>query len=199
MKRQATDSASAGMTMFGRFLPVVDRIARRLLVVAGLSLPGASALAQGPPPRATVAGTAATFQAPLGLWDAEAHTVRIIFPTRPVAADVEAAARRDGGWPADGGGPVALVELVYAAGQYSAAMQDVESCSIELLGFSGEPVEVSGAAKDCHLVSTGGRLQPAGMLIGLIEGAGKGYDVRLPFMVMFPAAPQLAFHLPLAK
>jgi len=199
MKGPAIDSASAGMTTFGRSVPVAHRIARGLLFALGLSLPAAPSLAQGPPARATVAGTAATFQAPLGLWDADAHTVRMIFPTRPLPADVEAAARRDGGWPADGGGPVVLVELVFAAGKYSAAMQEVESCSIELLGFPGERVEVSGAAKDCHLVSTGGRLQPAGMLIGLIEGAGKGYDLRLPFMVMFPAATPQAFHLPLAK
>lgn len=199
MKRQADDSASAGMTTFGRSVPLTHRIARGLLVAAGLWLPVAPSLAQGPPARATVAGTTATFQAPLGLWDADAHAVRMVFPTGPLPADVEAAARRDGGWPADGGGPIALVELVFAAGKYSAAMQEVESCSIELLGFGGEPVEISGAAKDCHLVSTGGRLQPAGMLIGLIEGAGKGYDMRLPFMVMFPAASQLAFHLPLAK
>ena len=187
MKRQATASASAGMTTFGRSLPLAHRIARGLLVAAGLSLPAAPVLAQGPPPRATVAGTAATFQAPLGLWDAEAYTVRMIFPTRPLPADVETVARRDGGWPTDGGGPMALVELVFAAGKYSAAMSEVESCAIELLGFREEPMEISGAANACHLVSTGGRLQPAGMLMGLIEGAGKGYDLRLPFMVMFPA------------
>jgi len=184
------------MTKSGRFLPVARAIAPGLLFAAGLSLAAASLGAQTPPPRATVAGTAATFQPPLGLWDADAHTVRMVFPTRALPPDVEAQARADGGWPADGGGPVALVELVFAAGKYSAAMQDVASCSIELLGFRGDPVEVSGTAKECHLVSTGGRLQPAGMLMGLIEGAGKGYDVRLPFMVMFPAAATTAVPAP---
>ena len=64
MKRQAPASASAGMPTFGRSLPLAHRIARGLLVAAGLSLPAAPVLAQGPPPRATVAGTAGAVPAP---------------------------------------------------------------------------------------------------------------------------------------
>ena len=37
-------------------------------------------------------------------------------------------------------------------------------------------------------MSTGGRLLSGGMLIGYLEGKGKGYDLRLPFSVMFPGA-----------
>ena len=137
-------------------------------------------------------GAATTFLPPLGLWDGDAHTARLIFVTTPLAPGVEAAARRDGAWPEDGVGPAITLDLTFAAGRYSAALPDLTACALGFHGFRGQPLTLSGSAKDCHVISTGGRLQPAGMLIGLAEGTGSGYDVRLPFTVMFPPAATTA-------
>lgn len=149
----------------------------------------AAATAQAPPaPRATVRGAATTFLPPLGLWDADAHTARLLFVTTPLAPEAEAAARRDGAWPEDGIGPAITLDLTFAEGRYSAALPDLASCALAFHAFRNPPADVVGEGNACHLVSTGGRLQPAGMLIGLAEGTGTGYDVRLPFSVMFPPA-----------
>jgi len=179
------------MTMFRHKAAADDRRGwRAVLAVVAVAL-AAPALAQGPPPRAAVAGKAATFLPPLGLWDDENRAVRMLFPGEPVPPDVEALARSDGGWRADGRAPLALVELYFAAGKDAAAPADIDGCRIDLVGLSSDVLEIEGeTAKDCHVISTGGRLQPGGMLMGLIEGNAKGYDLRLPFVVSFPKPAQ---------
>lgn len=170
----------------------MGRAIRRAGLVSLVLLPAipppatAQDLTQG---RATVASQTVTLGPAVALWDAEQHSVSMLFTTQPLPADREAAAREDGEWPIDGVGPAVRVSLSFAPGTFSGMVGDLTECLVEVEGFTDAPVEIAGSAADCHVVSTGGRLQPGGMLIGLLEGRGEGYAYRLPFSVMFPAAP----------
>jgi len=162
----------------------------RVAVVLGclFTVPGLARAQDPTQPHATVGAQAVTFQPPLALYDAASNSVKLLYATKALSAKDEADARRDRSWPFEGLGPVVKVDMQFAPGTFSGAMNEVLTCWIGLFGFRGAPIEISGNPKDCHLISTGGRLLPGGMLIGLLEGKGKGYDLRLPFTAMFPAA-----------
>jgi hypothetical protein len=163
-------------------------LTRLVIVLAILAFPqvlAAQGVTQG---QATVGGQAVTFVPAVGLWDAEQHAVLMLFATRALSADEEARVRRDGAWPLSGLGPTVKVVLSFVPGKYSGMLNELDHCWVGIEGFAGEPIELEGSAADCHLISTGGRLQPGGMLIGLLEGKGEGYAYRLPFSVMLPAS-----------
>lgn len=155
-----------------------------LLACLAQPAPGAQDITQG---QATVAGQSVTLVPAVGMWDPDQHTASLLYVTKALPAADEARARREGSWPLDGVGPAVKVSLSFVPGTFSAALNELDRCSVGINGFKGRPIEISGTAADCHLISTGGRLQPGGMLIGLLEGKGSGYAYRLPFSVMFPA------------
>ena len=164
---------------------MVGRVVSALTLVGLFVVPVAAR--QGPPPRTTVGAQAVTFQAPLALWDPATNTVKLLYATKPLTPAQDVEARRARAWPSAGLGPGATVDLQFAPGTASGMVNDVVGCRLGFSGFGSAPVVVTGKAPDCHLISTGGRLMAGGMLIGLIEGKGRGYDARLPFSAMFPA------------
>lgn len=167
-------------------MPTAARLIALSTLLACVTSPPSQAqtITQG---QASVSGQSVTFEPAVGLWDPEQNTASLLYVTKALSAADEAQARRDGSWPLDGVGPAIKVSLSFVPGKFSAAMNELDRCWVGINGFKGQPIEISGNAPDCHLISTGGRLQPGGMLMGLLEGKGNGYSYRLPFSVMFPA------------
>ena len=162
-------------------------VAHRVWLAAALLSYALPVVAQ-PPPQATVGGQTVIFAPPVGSYDPDQNAASMLYVTTPMSAAQEASAREDGSWPLDGVGPAVKVTLTFVPGKFSGAVADLDRCWIGINGFKGDFVEISGTAVDCHLVSVGGRLQPGGMLVGLLEGKGQGYAFRLPFAPMFPSA-----------
>jgi hypothetical protein len=113
--------------------------------------------------RATVGAQTVTFEAPVGAFDASGNRVSVTFTNAASAASV-------------------LVDLTFTPGSASALVQQLKSCRVTFRGFK-RPLELAGGAGECHIVSIGGLLRQGGALMGLIEGAGAGYSLRLPFSI----------------
>lgn len=120
------------------------------------------------------------------IWDAQENRVELAFFARPPGAAAEEAAQQDGVWQVDAAGPMALVELEFTPGSESGMAGELRGCRVSVHGLrrSGE---WEGDAAACHLLSVGGILRPGGMLIGLVQGEGAGYALRLPFSVSLAA------------
>ena len=161
-----------------------------LLALAALLAATPSAVAQGPAPTLTVNGQTATFSAPLVILSGGDSHVSMLFPTTPLAAGAEAAARKAESWEAvvASVGPAAIVDLDYTPGSTSGMVEQLRQCRISGRGFR-TPFEVKGKAAECHVVSIGGMLKTPGGIAGLIEGKGPGYTLRLPFGLGFTAPP----------
>jgi hypothetical protein len=116
--------------------------------------------------RATVGTETVTFDAPTGAFDAAAARVSVSFKSARSGATI-------------------LADFTFTPGSASAMAEQMKSCRVSFRGFK-RPLELSGGVRECHVSSIGGFLRPGGALIGLIEGAGAGYSVRLPFSVSIP-------------
>lgn len=161
-----------------------------LLTLAALLAATPAAVAQGPAPTLTVNGQTATFSAPLVILSGGDSHVSMLFPTTPLAAAAEGAARKAESWDAvvASVGPAAIVDLDYTPGSTSGMVEQLRQCRITGRGFR-MPFEVKGKAAECHVVSIGGMLKTPGGIAGLIEGKGPGYTLRLPFGLGFTAPP----------
>ena len=160
-----------------------------LIVSAGASAPVASA--QDPNAgRLSLGVEQASFVPPLGLWDPARHRASVLFLTKPLPRDAEAASRQAGRWDVPSTGAAVLVELTFAPGGTSAMAERLTACQLTASGFRSR-LELKGGVRDCHVISIGGLLRPDGLMIGLLEGKGPTYALRLPFSVVFtgPSIP----------
>lgn len=163
-----------------------------LLALAALLAATPAAVAQGPAPTLTVNGQTATFSAPLVILSGGDSHVSMLFPTNPLAAAAEAAARKAESWEAVAVSvsPAAIVDLDFTPGSTSGMVEQLRQCRITGRGFRA-PFEVKGTAAECHVISVGGMLKTSGGIAGLIEGRGPGYTLRLPFGLGFTAPPTM--------
>jgi hypothetical protein len=150
------------------------------------------ALAQDPTRgQVTVGGQAVAFGPPLGLFDQAQNRVSLAFVSKPLPPDVEAASRAALAWDVRGAGPAVVIDLEFTPGAFSAMVGQLTACSVVVHGFRA-PLSLTGSAQDCHVTSIGGLLRPMGGVIGLLEGEGPTYALRLPFSMSLPAASTTA-------
>lgn len=156
----------------------------RLVVVALVSLVlsgDGTASAQNPTAgRISLGGEEVTVGAPLWIWDAEAQFLSFAFFPDPPPPGTEEQAREFGDWYFDLPGRRVVLDVEFEAGQSMAMADQVTSCRVSAIGFRTE-LDLMGRAAECHILSIGGLLRPGGGVIGVIQGAGEGYSLFLPF------------------
>lgn len=134
--------------------------------------------------RVTLAGEAVTFAPPVAFWDPSRNRVSVAFYTQPLPADAEASARKAGQWPPRPGSPTVILDVDFAPGSMSAMDSQVRACHVSFHGFRSQ-LDLKGSAKDCHIFSIGGLLRPGGAMVGVLQGEGPTYSLRLPFSAAF--------------
>ena len=132
----------------------------------------------------TIAGQRVVLAPAVGLLDEARSRVAIAFYATPIPAVVESANRRAGQWNPSASLPSVVVDLEFTPGSTSGMVQQLRSCRARFTGFRA-PLELSGGATECHLISVGGMLRAPGGMAGVMQGQGANYSIRLPFSLSF--------------
>jgi hypothetical protein len=163
----------------------MTRTPKTIALIACLAGWTSAARAQTPG-QLTLAGEKATFAPVLGMLDAGRKHVSLVYATKALTPDVEAASRKSGQWDVKNAGPSVIVDFDFTPGSTSAMAGQLKACRIAAAGFK-TPLELKGGAANCHILSIGGMLSAPGALMGILQGQGANYSLSLPFSITFQA------------
>jgi len=154
------------------------------LLAVGIAVVGGGAVSaqNGVSGEATIGSEKARFAPAVGFWNPATNRVSIAFVAQALSPGALAEARKARRWQLTGRSIV--VELDFTPGQTSALAAQMTGCRVTATGFQGK-LDLHGGAQACHVLSVGGFLSPPGTVVGILQGQGAGYSLRLPFSLVF--------------